>query len=95
MPRASIVSLHILIILPSETHSHSPGLEGGLTANPVSAHFVHSSSHMTEEKWKETPLLKLGPTDRTQFLESQQRKRESGGQPSQGLGSVLHGRVSK
>lgn len=30
---------------------------------------------MTEEKWQETRLLKLGPTDRAQFLESQQRGR--------------------
>ena len=51
---------------------------------------------MTEGKWQETQPLNLGPTDRAQFLESQPRSgRPSGGQPSRGLGSVLHGRGSK
>lgn len=51
---------------------------------------------MTEGKWQETPVLKLGPTDRSQFLEySREAAGWGGGQPSQGLGPVLHGRVSK
>lgn len=91
--RAPIFSIPIVTILPSETHSHFPCLEGRLIANHIPAHFVHSSGHMTEEKWQETRLLKLGPTDIGPS--SWNHSGEGGGPPSQGLGSVLHGRVSK
>lgn len=96
LPRDPTFPIHILTILPSEKHSHSLGLEGCLTANHIPTHFVHTSGHMTERKWQETQLLKRGPTDRAQFLESQPRGGSQGaGQPSKGLGSVLNGGASK